>query len=128
MRRLRCLSPLPIGKKVEGGEWTYHPQLVGSERNTFVLSEDGAGAAEGELVRVPAQARCEVLTKYSLRGPLPISFSLPSTIVLSFDENRKIAVHEDRWFGRPVTYNWVHRKFKELHGAVFVQLFARRTS
>lgn len=109
-------------------EWTYHPRLVGSERNTFVLCDDAAGAEPGKgdgIVQVPSQARLQVRTKYTLRG-LGWTWTLPSTIVLTFDEKERIVLHEDRWFHTPPNFFPGHATFKELHGALFVSLFARR--
>ena len=74
----------------------------------------------------PAQARLSQSATYTLRA-LPIfRFSLPSTIVLDLDvETRKVTRHEDRWHGRPVTYNAIHGAFKEWHGFWFVALFVK---
>ena len=94
-------------------EWSLHPPAAGG----LVFSEDA-------VPTLPAQARLEQRATYTLRA-LPIfRFSLPSTIVLDLDvETRKVTRHEDRWHGRPVTWNAIHGAFKEWHGFWFVALF-----
>lgn len=109
-------------------EWTFHPRLVGSERNTFVLCDDAAGgdpAGKDGIVQVPSQARLRVRTRYTVRG-VGWTFTLPSTIVLSFDESNRIALHEDRWFHAKPVFFPGHGALKRLHGAAFVALFARK--
>jgi hypothetical protein len=74
----------------------------------------------------PAQARLSQSATYTLRALPLLRFSLPSTIVLDLDvETRRVTRHEDRWHGRPVTYNAVHRTLKEWHGFWFVALFVK---
>ena len=97
-------------------EWSLHPPAAGG----LVFSEDA-------VPTLPAQARLEQRATYTLRAlPLSFRFSLPSTIVLDLDvETRKVTRHEDRWHGRPVTYNAIHGTFKEWHGFWFVALFVK---
>ena len=95
--------------------WSLHPPAAGG----LVFSEDA-------VPTLPAQARLEQRATYTLRALPLLRFSLPSTIVLDLDvETRKVTRHEDRWHGRPVTYNAVHRAFKEWHGFWFVALFVK---
>jgi hypothetical protein len=94
-------------------EWSLHPPAAGG----LVFSEDA-------VPTLPAQARLSQSATYILRALPLVRFSLPSTIVLDLDvETRKVTRHEDRWHGRPVTFNSVHRTLKELHGFWFVALF-----
>ena len=72
-------------------EWSLHPPAAGG----LVFSEDA-------VPTLPAQARLEQRATYALRALPLLGFSLPSTIVL---EARKVTRHEDRWHGRPVTFN-----------------------
>ena len=96
-------------------EWSLHPPAAGG----LVFSEDA-------VPTLPAQARLEQRATYTLRALPLLRFSLPSTIVLDLDvETRRVTRHEDRWHGRPVTYNAVHRTLKEWHGFWFVALFVR---
>jgi len=96
-------------------DWSLHPPAAGG----LVFSEDA-------VPTLPAQARLEQHATYTLRALPLLRFSLPSTIVLDLDvETRKVTRHEDRWHGRPVTYNAVHRTFKEWHGFWFVALFVK---
>ncbi|KAH8072123.1 hypothetical protein JL721_4035 [Aureococcus anophagefferens] len=82
--------------------WTYHPPLFRGQ----ALSEDAVGGAgDGDVV--PAQARCRQVATYAFRRA-PLSFALESTIVLTFADDRRIAVHEDRWWGRATTLNAAH--------------------
>ena len=96
-------------------EWSWHPPAAGG----LVFSEDA-------VPTLPAQARLSQSATYTLRALPLVRFSLPSTIVLDLDvETRKVTRHEDRWHGRPVTYNAVHRALKEWHGFWFVALFVK---
>ena len=96
-------------------EWSLHPPAAGG----LVFSEDA-------VPTLPAQARLEQRATYTLRALPLLRFSLPSTIVLDLDvETRKVTRHEDRWHGRPVTYNAIHGAFKEWHGFWFVALFVK---
>ena len=101
-------------------EWTFHPPLA----KGMAFSEDALGG-DGDVL--PAQARCEQRALYTFRHAPLVKFTLPSTIVLTFDpETKLVDRHEDRWFGRPVTLNGAHALFKRLHGAAFVALFAEK--
>ena len=96
-------------------EWSLHPPAAGG----LVFSEDA-------VPTLPAQARLSQSATYTLRALPLVRFSLPSTIVLDLDvETRKVTRHEDRWHGRPVTYNAIHGAFKEWHGFWFVALFVK---
>ena len=96
-------------------EWSLHPPAAGG----LVFSEDA-------VPTLPAQARLAQCATYTLRALPLVRFSLPSTIVLDLDvETRKVTRHEDRWHGRPVTYNAVHGTLKEWHGFWFVALFVK---
>ena len=96
-------------------DWSLHPPAAGG----LVFSEDA-------VPTLPAQARLEQHATYTLRALPLLRFSLPSTIVLDLDvETRKVTRHEDRWHGRPVTYNAIHGAFKEWHGFWFVALFVK---
>ena len=95
--------------------WRLHPPAAG----TMVFSEDA-------VPTLPAQARLSQSATYALRALPLLRFSLPSTIVLDLDvETRKVTRHEDRWHGRPVTYNAVHGTLKEWQGFWFVALFVK---
>ena len=101
-------------------QWTFHPPLA----KGMAFSEDALGG-DGDVL--PAQARCEQRALYTFRHAPLVKFTLPSTIVLTFDpETKLVDRHEDRWFGRPVTLNGAHALFKRLHGAAFVALFAEK--
>ena len=96
-------------------EWSLHPPAAGG----LVFSEDA-------VPTLPAQARLSQSATYTLRALPLVRFSLPSTIVLDLDvETQKVTRHEDRWHGRPVTYNAIHGAFKEWHGFWFVALFVK---
>ena len=101
--------------------WSYHPPLFRGQ----ALSEDAVGGA-GDGAVVPAQARCRQVATYAFRRA-PLSFALESTIVLTFADDRRVAVHEDRWWGRATTLNAAHGLFKRAHGAAFAAVFGDHT-
>ena len=96
-----------------------------------MLSEDAAAAGDDgpphrdprRTRRVPAQARMQQRATYALRAFPAARFVLPSTVVLDFDRDQRVVRHEDRWFGRAVTYNAAHRLLKEWHGLAFGLMF-----
>lgn len=68
-------------------------------------------------------ATLEVVTDYVVSG-IGLKVTLPKTIILSFDNDKKvIARHEEWWYGQDPTFNVLHRGFKRVHGAA-ISLFA----
>ena len=67
---------------------------------------------------------------FSRRGLGFLRFELPSTVVLTYDDSRSVALHEDRWWGRPTTLQgaWgpAHALLKRAHGALFLALLVRQ--
>ena len=80
--------------------------------------------AEAEADNNQDTATLEVVTEYVISG-IGLKVTLPKTIILSFDNEKKVITrHEEWWYGENPTFNVLHRGFKRAHGAA-ISLFAK---
>jgi hypothetical protein len=101
----------------DSSDWTFHPHTFGGR----VRGKDGRDV---DVEHIPAQARLLQRAKYTLRLVPSLSYTLESTIVLTFDEEQRVVKHEDRWWDQAVTWNAFHASLKRVQGAAFVHFFA----
>ncbi|GAB5032451.1 Hypothetical protein NocV09_00901430 [Nannochloropsis oceanica] len=122
---------------------TYHPPLVGGERNRF---QDGGNGSSTGREQIGPQARITLVQMYEWRRDLlPFGLSpgvflghqkdsmvaLPTVVYLTFDEQTRLVTrHEDRWWGKDTQSTSflvgpLHGLVKHLNGRMWAAWGAR---